>query len=267
MYFTLSSNENPYSLDLKYEYFTTELEAQTKLGLNYIPKYSVSSKPVSSYSNLGSGQTYSIYFTIKKKSNELGGSNGDFLLLYYNFDGEIKFENTESSGTKKITIIVIVVFSVFFVVFVVIIVVCCCRRRRSLYANAQSSFPFMPMYGQSPMYVQGPGYPQGQMLVQPQGQMIVQPQGQMIAQPQGQMIAHPQGQMIAQQRQINPQNGNNVLLYPQQVVVANNNQVAAPYNNVNKQKIPNVNNNRVNMQQSPGGQTTKSNDYLNEKYK
>ena len=81
------------------------------------------------------------------------------------------------------------------------------------------------------------------------------------------MFVQLQGQMIAQQAQINPQNGKNVPLYPQQVVVANNNQVAVPYNNANKQKIHNVNNNRVNMQQSPEGQTPKSNDYLNEKYK
>ena len=247
MYFKLTtSEEQNHSLELKYEYFTTKTEAQINLDSNYIPKNSVSSQ-VSQSSSLGSIGTYSRFFTIEKKSSELGDSNGDYLLLYYNFDGEIKFENTKSSGETKIIIIIIVVFVVFIVVTLVIIVFCycCCFKRRRSYGYVQSLYPVMPMplYGQGPIYVQGPGYQQGQMLVQPQGQMIVQ------------------------QGQINPQNGNNVLSYSQQVVVSNNNQVAAPYNNANNQNNPIPYNNSLNIPQTSGGQTPQSKDYLNEKYK
>jgi len=240
MYFKLTTSvDQPHSLDLEYEYFNTKSDAQNKIDSNYIPKNSVSYH-VSESSSSG---TYSRYFTIEKKSSELGDSNGDYLLLYYNFNGEIKFENTKSSGETKVTIIIIVVFVVFFVVIVVILVICfcCCRRRRRSYGYVQSAYPVMPMpmYGQGPIYVQQPGYQQRQVFVQPQGQMIVQ------------------------QGQINTQNGNNALLYPQQVVVSNNYQVAAPYNNANNQNNPISYNNRINIPQTPGGQAPQSKDYLN----
>lgn len=240
MYFKLTTSvDQPHSLDLEYEYFNTKSDAQNKIDSNYIPKNSVSYH-VSESSSSGA---YSRYFTIEKKSSELGDSNGDYLLLYYNFNGEIKFENTKSSGETKIAIILIVVFVVFFVVIVVILFICfcCCRRRRS-YGYVQSAYPVMPMpmYGQGPIYVQQPGYQQRQVFVQPQGQMIVQ------------------------QGQINTQNGNNALLYPQQVVVSNNYQVAAaPYNNANNQNNPIPYNNRINIPQTPGGQAPQSKDYLN----
>jgi len=170
MYFKVKANGDCYGKDLNYEYYDTDNEitelSSTRL---YVTSHSSSSSSVQ-----GRVTSLTRYFTIKKKSDEFKGLNGEYLLLYFKCSITVEFENTETDGAKKIAIIVVVVFVVFLVVMAVIIGVCCyCIRKRARMRRAYISQPNM-MYGVPP-----PIYPQqGNMVMMYGGQqVIVQPNG------------------------------------------------------------------------------------------
>lgn len=169
MYFEVNAKGDCYSRTLNYGYYDTP----DNIDESSLTSFDVASKSSSSSSVQGRVTSLTLYFTIKKNSDEFKNSNGEYLLLYFDCPRTIEFENTETDGAKKIAIIVIVVFIVFFVMVAVIIGVCCyCARKRARMRRAFIGQPNM-MYGVPP-----PMYPQ-------QGNMVMMYGGQQ------QVIVHP----------------------------------------------------------------------------
>ena len=173
MYFKIEKDGRCDS-ELQYGYFSTIEE----IGIAARPSYHVISKSSSTTSFNGRITSSTNYFTIKKKSEEYKGSNGNYLLLEidcYDYIKDIDFENTEKDGSTKFIIIIIIVLVVFLVVIGVIIGVCCyCIRKRVKMNQAFMNQPPMMMYGgPQPMYPQ-----QGNMVYMYGGQQVmVQPNG------------------------------------------------------------------------------------------
>lgn len=71
------------------------------------------------------------HFTIKKKKEELDGSNGDYLLLYFGCSGEIEIENYKFKFTKRIKFILILAAIALIIIILVVIIILffCCKKR------------------------------------------------------------------------------------------------------------------------------------------
>jgi hypothetical protein len=74
------------------------------------------------------------FFTIKKKKDELDGSNGDYLLLYFGCSGEIEIENYKLRLTKRIKLILILAaIGLILIILVVTLVLCFyCKKKQKL---------------------------------------------------------------------------------------------------------------------------------------
>ena len=167
MYFTLSTDGYcVYNLDtLYYNYLssTNSIDIVAPSTPYRVKRDSSSKTTVNGYVT-----SFSAYFTIMKKEEEFGNSNGDYLYLTFNCYEDVEIENTKESGAKKILVGLIVGFVVFFVIVIVIIIVCCyCRRkRRAARAAMMANNEVMAQtYGISP-YGATPIYPQ-QIMMQP----------------------------------------------------------------------------------------------------
>lgn len=185
---------------LYYEYYDN-LESVIE---NSKPKYYVKSSSRSSTSVNGVETSSTLYFTITKKIGELDGSNGKYLLLNYECNGQYKIENTESDGSTKIMIVIIIVFCAFFVIFIVLAVVCvfCCRRRRRMMMmnNPVPVVPYGPYY--QPQVLPYAQMPNNQVIYQnpqpiylsPPNVRVVQNGVTPIVQPSSQRNVVPQAQ-------------------------------------------------------------------------
>ena len=165
MYFAIKVNGECRN-HLEYKYYSTSEEP----SISFTTDYYVSSKASSTTSVKGRVTSTKQYFTIEKKSEEYGDSDGSYLYLEINCKGNIDFENTEKDGATEIIIIVIVVLVVFLVVVGIVIGVCCyCIRKRArqafmnptpmlMYGGVQPMYPqqgnMVMMYGGSPVMVQ-----------------------------------------------------------------------------------------------------------------
>lgn len=167
MYFTLSTDGYcVYNLDILYYNYlssTNTIDMQTISTPYWVRRDSSSTTTVNGYVT-----SFSAYFTIQKKEEQFGDSNGNYLYLEFNCNSHVEIENTEESGTTNIVIGLIIAFVVFFVIMVIIIIVCCiCRRKRMAARRAMMSnnVAMAQAYGVSP-YGVTPIYGQ-QVMMQP----------------------------------------------------------------------------------------------------
>ena len=127
MYFRVSQDQECKS-DLKYKYYSTKEEISTKNT-----DYKVSYKSLDTTKAKNTIIVSVNYYTIEKKSSEYKGSNGNYLLLTIDCNGEsINFQNTEKDESKDSTnfIVTIVVVVVVMLIAAVIIVICWVRIKR-----------------------------------------------------------------------------------------------------------------------------------------
>ena len=84
------------------------------------------------------------YFTIKKKKDELDGSNGDFLLLYFACSGEIEIENYKFKFTKRIKfILILAAIALILIILIVTLILCfCCKKRDTKASNPENVSKF-----------------------------------------------------------------------------------------------------------------------------
>jgi hypothetical protein len=170
MHFKIKTNGNFIFKELQFRYFSNIEDITYSSSTRYSESYKSSST-----TSVNGRVTSTLYFTIKKKSEDYSDSNGNYLLLEINSFNFVDFENTEKDGSKSIIIIVIIVLVVSLVVIGVIIGLCCyCIRKRARMRAAYINPTPMIMYGApQPMYPQ-----QGNMVYMYGGQQVmVQPNG------------------------------------------------------------------------------------------
>jgi hypothetical protein len=170
MHFKIKTNGNFIFKELQFRYFSNIEDITSSSSTRYSESYKSSST-----TSVNGRVTSTLYFTIKKKSEDYSDSNGNYLLLEINSFNFVDFENTEKDGSKSIIIIVIIVLVVSLVVIGVIIGLCCyCIRKRARMRAAYINPTPMIMYGApQPMYPQ-----QGNMVYMYGGQQVmVQPNG------------------------------------------------------------------------------------------
>jgi hypothetical protein len=170
MHFKIKTNGNFIFKELQFRYFSNIEDITYSSSTRYSESYKSSST-----TSVNGRVTSTLYFTIKKKSEDYSDSNGNYLLLEINSFNFVDFENTEKDGSKSIIIIVIIVLVVSLVVIGVIIGLCCyCIRKRARMRAAYINPTPMIMYGApQPMYPQ-----QGNMVYMYGGrQVMVQPNG------------------------------------------------------------------------------------------
>ena len=126
MYFEIKSNGDcDYTLYYQYydnvssiDYNNTELYYNTK-------STSSSSTKVN-----GKIETLYLYFTIKKKENELDGLEGDYLFFNFDCDDSVEFANSEKSGTaSNITTILLIVAGVILLFIACFLIIRYCHKR------------------------------------------------------------------------------------------------------------------------------------------
>ena len=82
------------------------------------------------------------YFTIKKNKEELDGSNGDYLLLYFRCSGEIEIENYKFKLTKKIKLILIFAAIIVLILIILIVTIIFCFYYKKKYQkNNNANIP------------------------------------------------------------------------------------------------------------------------------
>ena len=170
MNFKIKTNGNFIFKELQFRYFSNIEDITYSSSTRYSESYKSSST-----TSVNGRVTSTLYFTIKKKSEDYSDSNGNYLLLEINSFNFVDFENNEKDGSKSIIIIVIIVLVVSLVVIGVIIGLCCyCIRKRARMRAAYINQPPMIMYGAGqPMYSE-----QGNMVYMYGGQQVmVQPNG------------------------------------------------------------------------------------------
>ena len=170
MHFKIKTNGNFIFKELQFRYFSNIEDITSSSSTRYSESYKSSST-----TSVNGRVTSTLYFTIKKKSEDYSDSNGNYLLLEIKSFNFVDFENTEKDGSKSIIIIVIIVLVVSLVVMGVIIGLCCyCIRKRARMRAAYINPTPMIMYGApQPMYPQ-----QGNMVYMYGGQQVmVQPNG------------------------------------------------------------------------------------------
>ena len=170
MHFKIKTNGNFIFKELQFRYFSNIEDITYSSSTRYSESYKSSST-----TSVNGRVTSTLYFTIKKKSEDYSDSNGNYLLLEIKSFNFVDFENTEKDGSKSIIIIVIIVLVVSLVVIGVIIGLCCyCIRKRARMRAAYINPTPMIMYGApQPMYPQ-----QGNMVYMYGGQQVmVQPNG------------------------------------------------------------------------------------------
>ena len=122
---------------------------------NFYQLYSVKSDYQSTFSVNGVIQSITRHFEIKKKEEELGDLNGNYLYLHFDCVGSVEISNSKSSKNTIIIVVVIIVIIVL-AVFIIVIVCFCIRRRtriNNIY-NIQQGYPpqVNPYYPQQPIY-------------------------------------------------------------------------------------------------------------------
>ena len=89
------------------------------------------------------------HFTIKKKKDELDGSNGDYLLLYFGCSGQIEIENYKFKFTKRIKfILILAAIALALIIIIITIILCfCCKKKPNISKKPiQAKIPQMCIY-------------------------------------------------------------------------------------------------------------------------
>ena len=86
------------------------------------------------------GNNYeSRYYTFKKTEKAIQNSEGKYLMLLTNLDGEYEIENTEENkGNNGNTAIIIVVIVVVVVIAVIIFIICYCKKKKQAANNQEN---------------------------------------------------------------------------------------------------------------------------------
>lgn len=126
MKFSLKSS-NYCEQELKYGYSDDLDNILDNGNIPYIASLSEEEKEFKNLIQISSSK----HFTIKKKKEELDGSNGDYLLIYFGCSGEIEIENYKFKFTKRIKfILILAAIALIIIILVVIIILCfCCKKR------------------------------------------------------------------------------------------------------------------------------------------
>ena len=171
MYFKITINNNKdCKSDLGYKYYDSS-EGISSSSTDYHV-----SKKSSLETTVGGTTKTALFFTIKKKSSEYKGSNGNYLFLNINCYGKIDFENTESDQSKSnlfAMILSVGLVVLFFAIFGGLLIYCTCKKRRELLRQQPPIIQPYIMYGNPQMYQQ-----QGNIPTVYKGKpVVIQPNG------------------------------------------------------------------------------------------
>ena len=148
MYFVIKASNDFCSKNLYYDFY----DDTDSINVLSEPYYYISSESFSSTSVNGKVTSYKLYFTIKKKENELNGKSGNYLFMKFDCSGSIEFENTKKNESFAVIAIVFIVFGVIILIFIVICIIVCCVRRKIIRRNIP---PSGQVYTVNPYYIQG----------------------------------------------------------------------------------------------------------------
>jgi len=113
---------------INYDFYDTQEAANT----NITPSNSIKKETSKSVTVNGVKTSETLYFTIEKKTTNLNGTNGDFLLINFDCTGNLIIENTETNNATIIIVVVIIAFILIFGIIIAIIVCCCCCVKKTV---------------------------------------------------------------------------------------------------------------------------------------